>query len=292
MRMRTGARISCVFLLATLAFAAAGAANYKVVKTWKLGGDGGWDYLTSDSEGHRLFIARATRVMVVDTESGKLLGEIPDTAGVHGIALDYEIGRGFTSNGREDTVSVFDLKSLAVEKKIKVGSGLDAILYDPFSKRVFTFNGKGSERSATAIDASKGEVVGKIELGGKPEFAATDEKGTVFVNIEDKSQIVAFDPVKLVVKSRWKLTDCEEPTGLSIDRKNRRLFAGCSNKKMAIVDADSGRVVASPAIGDGCDATAFDGGLGLAFASAGDGTITVIKEDGADKFSVVQTVTT
>ncbi len=271
----------------------ASGADYKVVNTWKLGGDGGWDYLTADSDGHRLFIARATRVMVIDTESGKQIGEIPDTAGVHGIALDPEIGRGFTSNGREDTVSVFNLKSLAVEKKIKVGSGPDAILYDPFSKRVFTFNGKGQDRSATAIDASKGEVVGKIDLGGKPEFAASDEKGTVFVNIEDTSELVAFDPQKLTVKSRWKLADCEEPTGLAIDRKNRRLFAGCGgNKKMAIVDADSGKIVASPAIGDGCDATAFDADRGLAFASAGDGTITVIKEDGADKFSVAQTVTT
>src|SRR5271156_3240703 len=162
MRMRTVIRISCVFLLPMLAFAAAGAANYKVVKSWKLGGDGGWDYLTADSEGHRLFIARATRVMVVDTESGRLVGEIPETIGVHGVALDYGIGRGFTSNGREDTVSIFDLKSLAVEKKIKVGSGPDAILYDPFSKRVFTFNGKGNEKSATAIDAAKGEVVGTI----------------------------------------------------------------------------------------------------------------------------------
>ena len=280
-------------ILATIVIAAA-AADYKVVKTWKLGGDGGWDYLTADSAGHRLFIARATRVMVVDTESGKLVGEIPDTAGVHGIALDYEIGRGFTSNGREDTVSVFDLKSLAVEKKIKVGSGPDAILYDPFSKRVFTFNGKGSDRSATAIDAVKGEVVGKVELGGKPEFAATAEKGTVFVNIEDTSEIVAFDPQKLTVKSRWKLEGCEEPTGLAIDRKNRRLFAGCGgNKKMMIVDADSGKVLASPAIGEGCDATAFDPELGLAFASAGDGTITVIKEEaGATKFSVAQTVST
>ena len=273
--------------------AVASGADYKVVKTWKLGGDGGWDYLTADTAGHRLFIARSTRVMVIDTESGKQLGEIPDTTGVHGIALDYEIGRGFTSNGREDTVSVFDLKSLAVERKIKVGNGPDAILYDPFSKRVFTFNGKGQDRSATAIDASKGEVVGKVELGGKPEFAATDEKGTVFVNIEDTSELVAFDPQKLTVKSRWKLADCEEPTGLAIDRKNRRLFAGCGgNKKMAIVDADSGRVVATPAIGDGCDATAFDADRGLAFASAGDGTITVIKEESGDKFTVAQTVTT
>jgi YVTN family beta-propeller protein len=297
MNMRTGPRLSLIFLATiflatTMALAAAAAgADYKVVKTWKLGGDGGWDYLTADSDGHRLFIARSTRVMVVDTESGKQVGEIPETAGVHGIALDYELGRGFTSNGREDTVSVFDLKSLAVEKKIKVGSGPDAILYDPFSKRVFTFNGKGHDM--TAIDASKGEAVGKLDLGGKPEFAATDEKGTVFVNIEDTSELVAFDPQKLTVKSRWKLTDCEEPTGLAIDRKNRRLFAGCGgNKKMAVVDADSGKVVANPAIGEGCDATGFDADLGLAFASAGDGTITVIRDDGGDKFSVAQTVTT
>jgi DNA-binding beta-propeller fold protein YncE len=178
-----------------------------------------------------------------------------------------------------------------VEKKIKVGSGPDAILYDPFSKRVFTFNGKGHD--TTAVDAAKGEVVGKIDLGGKPEFSATDEKGTVFVNIEDTSELVAFDPRKLTVKSRWKLADCEEPTGLAIDRKNRRLFAGCSgNKKMVVVDADTGKVVASPAIGEGCDATAFDADRGLAFASAGDGTITVIREDGGDKFSVAQTLTT
>ena len=296
MKIRNGARSSSILratiLLATVVALAglAEGADYKVVKTWKLGGDGGWDYLTADSAGHRLFIARATRVMVVDTKSGKQVGEIPETTGVHGIALDAAIGRGFTSNGREDTVSVFDLKSLAVEKKIKVGSGPDAILYDPFSKRVFTFNAKSHD--ATAVDASKGEVVGTIALGGKPEFAATDEKGTVFVNIEDTSELVAFDPQKLTVKSRWKMADCEEPTGLAMDRKNRRLFAGCSgSKKMMVVDADSGKVVASPAIGEGCDATAFDADLGLAFASAGDGTITVIKED-HDKFSVAQTVTT
>lgn len=274
--------------LATAAVAA--GADYKVVKTWKLGGDGGWDYIKADSDGHRLFIARATRVMVVDTTSGKQVGEIPGTAGVHGVALDTEIGRGFASNGREDTVSEFDLKSLAVEKKIKVGNRPDAILYDSFSKRVFTFN--AGSKDTTAIDASKGEVAGKVDLGGKPEFAATDEKGTVFVNIEDTSELVAFDPQKLAVKSRWKLADCEEPSGLAMDVKNRRLFVGCSNKKMAIVNADNGKIVAAPAIGDGCDATAFDADLGLAFASAGDGTITVVKEDGGDKFSVAQTLTT
>src|SRR3984957_10988158 len=287
MKMRKAVSLSLAFLLVV---AAASAADYKVVKTWKLGGDGGWDYLIVDGEG-RLFIARATRVMVVDTASGKQVGEIPDTAGVHGIAFDAGNGRGYTSNGREDTVSVFNLKSLAVEKKIKVGSGPDAILYDKFSKRIFTFNGKGHD--TTAVDASKGEVIGKIDLGGKPEFSATDEKGTVFVNIEDTSELVALDPQKLKVNSRWKLTDCEEPTGLSIDRKNRRLFVGCGgNKKMVVVDADSGKVLASPAIGEGCDATAFDAARGLAFASAGDGTITVIKEESGDKFSVAQAVTT
>jgi DNA-binding beta-propeller fold protein YncE len=291
MKMRRALRIGFV-LLATIAVLAAAAtcADYKVIKTWKLGGDGGWDYLTVDSDGHRLFIARATRVMVIDTESGKQVGEIPDTPGVHGVALVPDLGRGFTSNGREDTVSVFDLKTLALQQKIKVGNGPDAIVYDPFSKRVFTFNGRGHD--TTAVDASKGEVVGKLDLGGKPEFAATDAKGTVWVNIEDKSELVAFDPVKLAVKSRWKLAGCEEPTGLSLDRKSRRLFAGCGNKKMAIINADNGNAVASPAIGDGCDATAFDVDLGLVFASAGDGTITVIHEDSADKFSVVQTVTT
>jgi len=290
-----GKALCIFFIMVTLAAAAASgpSGEYRVVKTWKLGGDGGWDYLTADSEAHRLFIARATRVMVVDTATGKQIGEIPDTPGVHGVALAPGLGRGFTSNGRENTVSIFDLKTLAVEKKIKVGSGPDAILYDPFSKRVFTFNGKGNEMTATAVDASKGEVVGKVELGGKPEFAVTDEKGTVFVNLEDKSEIVAFDPEKLTVKTRWKLTDCEEPTGLSIDRKNRRLFAGCGgNKKMAIVDADSGKTLATPAIGEGCDATSFDPELGLAFASAGDGTITVVREESPDKFTVIQTIST
>jgi DNA-binding beta-propeller fold protein YncE len=285
----TPRKLLCICFLLTTAFAS--AADYKVIKTWKLGGEGGWDYLTVDSAGHRLFISRATRVTVIDTASGKQVGEVPGTQGVHGIALDAADGKGFTSNGREDTVTMFDLKTLAVAKKIKVGSGPDAILYDPFSKRVFTFNGKGQD--ATAIDAAKGEVAGKLALGGKPEFAATDEKGTIFVNIEDTSELVAFDAQKLAVKSRWKLTGCEEPTGLAIDRKNRRLFAGCGGgKKMAIVNADSGKIVATPDIGQGCDATAFDADWGLAFASAGDGTITVINEENAENFSVAQTLTT
>ncbi len=281
-----------LFLCAALCLMAASkpSTNYKVVATWKLGGEGGWDYLNADSDNHRLFIARATRVMVVDTDSGKAIGEIPDTPGVHGVALVPAVGQGFTSNGREDMVSVFDLKSLKVLKKIKVGTGPDAIIYDPFTKRVFTFNARSHD--TTAVDASKGEVAGTLELGGKPEYAVSDEKGTMFVNIEDKSELVAFDPQKLAVKSRWKLTGCEEPTGLAFDAKNRRLFAGCGNKVMTIVDADTGKVVATPAIGDGCDGTAFDAELGNAFATAHDGTLTVIHEDNPNTFTSAQTVTT
>src|SRR5258706_2983367 len=282
-----------MFAMATLSLTvwAQSEPGYKVVKTWKLGGDGGCDYLTVDSDGRRLFIARATRVMVVDEDSGKLLAEIPDTPGVHGVALVPEFGRGFISDGGEDMVTIFDLKSLKALNKVKVGTRPDAIVYDPFTKRVFTFN--ATSHDTTALDAAKGEVAGKIDLDGKPEFAASDDKGTMFVNIEDTSEIVAFDPQKLVVKSRWKMAGCEEPTGLALDKKNRRLFAGCGgNKKMAIVDADSGKVIAMPDIGDGCDATAFDADQKLASASAGDGTITVIREDSPDKFSVAETVKT
>ncbi len=292
MKKLFAARVLMIAMTALSLFAGAQTApGYKVSKTWKLGGDGGWDYLTVDAEGRRLFIARATRVMVVDADSGKLLSEIPDTPGVHGVALAPEFGRGFISDGGEDMVTIFDLKTLKPLNKVKVGTRPDAIIYDPFTKRVFTFNARSKD--TTALDAAKGEVVGKVDLGGKPEFAASDEKGTMFVNIEDTSEIVAFDPQKLAVKSRWKLAGCEEPTGMDMDRKTRRLFAGCGgNKKMAIVDADSGKVLAMPDIGDGCDATAFDPDQKLAFASGGDGTITVIREDSPDKFSVVETVKT
>jgi len=273
-------------------FAAAQAApGYKVVKTWKLGGDGGWDYLTVDADGRRLFIARSNRVMVVDEDSGKLIAEIADTPGVHGVALVSEVGRGFISAGGEDMVAVFDLKTLKVLNKIKVGTRPDAIVYEPFTKRVFTFNARSND--TTAIDATKGEVVGTLALGGKPEYAASDAKGTMWVNIEDTGELVAFDPQKLAVKSRWKMAGCEEPTGLALDANTRRLFVGCSgSKKMAVVDADNGKELAMPPIGDGCDGVAFDLERKLAFASAGDGTITAVREDSPEKFSVVETVKT
>ncbi len=268
----------------------AAAPGYHVTKTYKLGGDGGWDYLTFDPASNRLYISRSTHVIVIDADSGRPVGDIPDTPGVHGIALAPEFGRGFVSNGREGTVSVFDLNSLKVLNKIKVGENPDAILYDPASKRVFTFNGRSDD--VTAIDAAKGEVVGTIKVDGKPEFAASDAKGEIFVNIEDKSEVMALDPNKLEVKSRWPLAPCEEPSGLAIDRKHRRLFSGCGNKVMAIVDADSGKVVSTLPIGGGVDAAAFDPETGLAFASCGEGVLTVVHEDSPDKFSVAESVPT
>ncbi len=268
----------------------AAAPGYHLIRTYKLGGDGGWDYLSLDGSAKRLYISRSTHVIVIDPDSGKPVGDIPDTPGVHGIALAPELGRGFVSNGREGTVSVFDLESLKFLSKIKVGENPDAILYDPASKRVFTFNGRSHD--ATAIDAASGTVVGTIKLDGKPEFAVSDEKGEIFVNLEDKSELFALDPNQLEIKSRWPLAPCEEPTGLAIDRKHRRLFSGCSNQLMAIVDADSGKVISTLPIGRGVDATGFDPKTGLAFASCGEGVLTVVHEDSADKFSVAENVPT
>ncbi|MGH9499561.1 MAG: YncE family protein [Terriglobales bacterium] len=277
-----------VVFVATLALAA--DPGYHLLNTYKLGGDGGWDYLTLDSSSRRLYLSRSTHVIVIDADSGKPVGDIPDTPGVHGIALAPELGRGFISNGREGTVTIFDLKTLKAITKVKAGENPDAILYDPASKRVFAFNGRSHD--ATAIDAAGGTVVGTIKLEGKPEFAVSDGKGEVFVNIEDKSQIDAIDPAKLEEKAHWALAPCEEPSGLAIDRKNRRLFAGCDNKMMAVVDADSGKVIATPAIGEGVDANAFDPETGLAFASCGEGVLTVVHEDSPAKFSVLENVPT
>ena len=276
--------------LAAVAVAAAGP-GYHVIKTYKLGGEGGWDYLTVDASARHFYISRGTHVIVLDADSGKNVGDIPDTPGVHGIALAPELGKGFVSNGREGTVTVFDIKTLVpIGSKIKVGENPDAILYEPATKRVFTFNGRSQD--STAIDAAGGKVLGTIKLDGKPEFAASDAKGEVFVNIEDKSELTVIDPNKLEVKTKWPLAPCTEPSGLALDRKNRRLFVGCDNKMMAVVDADSGKVLATPAIGEGVDATAYDDETGLAFASCGEGVLTVVKEDSPQKFSVVENVKT
>ncbi len=266
--------------------------QYQLKQKYVLGGEGGWDYLTYDSVGKRLFISRGTHVMVVDPAKGTVLGDIPDTTGVHGIALAQDLGKGFTSNGRDNTVTVFDLKTLKEISKVKVegADNPDAILYDPASKRVFTFNGRS--KNATVIDADKGTVLATIPLDGKPEFAAADGKGMVYVNIEDKNQLTSIDAKKGAVAASWPLTGCEEPAGLAIDRKSRRLFAGCHNKVMAVVDADNGKVVATVPIGQGVDANEFDPGTQLAFSSNGDGTLTVVHEDSPDKYTVAQNAET
>ena len=277
-----------IFVFSVYAFS---PVQYQLKQKFTIGGDGGWDYLTYDSSGNRLFISRATRVQVVDPEKGTVIAEIPNTTGVHGIALAQELGKGFTSNGRENTVTVFDLKSLKETNKIKIeGENPDAILYDPASKRVITFNGRS--KNATVIDATNDKVVATIPLDGKPEFAAADGKGSVFVNIEDKSELTKIDPVKATVVQTWSLAPCEEPSGLAMDQKHRRLFSGCGNKMMAVTNADTGKVVTTVPIGQGVDANGFDPGTDIAFSSNGDGTLTVVHEDSPDKFTVAQNAET
>ena len=268
----------------------AGASGYHVIKSVPAGGEGFWDYLAVDSEGRRLYISRGTHVQVMDTDSYTLVGDIPDTQGVHGIAVAPELGRGFTSNGRANTVTIFDLKTLKTLGTATTGTNPDAIVYDGVTKRVFTMNGRSN--NATAINAADGTVAGTVDLAGRPEFAAADGKGNIYVNIEDKSEIVQLDAQNLKVLNRWPLAPCEEPSGLAMDTQNRRLFAGCHNQMMAVVDADSGQVVATPPIGQGVDANRFDPETKYAFASNGDGTLTVVHEDSPNKFSVVENVPT
>ncbi len=276
-------------LLAVATISAAQAPNYHLEKEIKLGGDGGWDYLTVDSKDHRLYISRGSHMMVVDTETNQVVGDITDTPGVHGAAIVRKHGVGFTSNGGDSTVKEFDLKTLKEIKRIKVGSRPDAILYDKFSDRVFTFNAGSTD--ATAIDAATGEVAGTIPLDGKPEFPATDGKGKMFVNIEDKSEITEFDPKALKVTMSWPIAPGEEASGLAIDTKEHLLFAVCSNQKMAVVDYETGKVVATPTIGNGPDAAGFNNGY--AFSSNGqDGTITVVGKDSSGNWAPVQTVQT
>jgi DNA-binding beta-propeller fold protein YncE len=280
--------LACICAGSVRAFA---PTQYQVKQKYVLGGEGGWDYLTFDAAGKRLFISRGTHVMVVDPYKGSVVGDIPNTPGVHGIALAQDLGKGFTSNGRENTVTVFDLKTLKETARIKLeAENPDAILYDPSSKRVFTFNGRS--KNATAIDAVKDTVIGNIPLNGKPEFGVADGKGMVFVNIEDTSELTSIDAGNAKVAKTWKLTGCEEPSGLAMDQKHHRLFAGCHNKVMAVVNAEDGKVVTTPAIGEGVDANAFDPGTDLAFSSNGDGTLTVVHEDSVDKYTVAQNVST
>jgi YVTN family beta-propeller protein len=266
------------------------ASGYHLADTIQVGGEGGWDYVFADADGGRLYVSHATKVVVIDTATDKVIGEIPNTNGVHGIAIAGGTGRGFISDGRDNAVTIFDTKTLKPLGTVPTGKNPDAIIYDPASKRVFAFN--GGSANATVIDAADGKVAGTIELGGKPEFAVADGKGNVFVNLEDKSEVVAIDSAKMAVKSHWSIAPGEEPSGLALDQKTMRLFIAGGNKKMIVMDAASGKVLADLPTGDGTDAAAFDPGTKLAFASNGEGTLTVVSEDGKDRFAVKEVVKT
>ena len=282
-----------VLILATLGISQLSAqqeSGYKLNRKITLGGEGGWDYLTLDASSHRLFVTRATRVMVVDVASSKLVGEIPDTAGVHGVALLPSFGRGVTSNGKEDTATIFDLKTLVPIAKVKTGGKPDAILFDPFSGLVLTFNGKSN--SVTLIDVSKAQAAGSIDLPGRPETGVSDGKGRVFVNLEDKNQLAVIDVAARKVVATWPLPGCDEPTGLAFDAANRRLFSACHSNVLVVIDADSGRNVAQVTIGAGVDAAAFDAQSKLIFTSNGEGTLSVIRQESADKYVSLANVPT
>ena len=273
------------------ASAPAAPAAYHLIQTFHPGGEGGWDYLTLDPDARRLYISRGTHVMVLNADTGVSVGDIAGTSGVHGIALAPELGRGFTSNGRDNTVSTFDLKTLKVLGTTPTGQRPDAIVYEPKTRRVFTFNGGSND--ATAIDARTGKALGNVALGGRPEFAVADGQGMLYDNIEDKGEIVALDAQTLTVKATWPLTPAESPSGIAMDTKTRRLFSVCDGGKMTVTDADTGKVVATSAIGDGPDAAGFDPQTRLAFSSNGqDGTLTAIHEDGPDTYTLAQTVPT
>jgi len=267
-----------------------GPSKYTLAKTISIPGDEGWDYVGVDSAARRVYVSHGSHVVVLDADTYAIVGDIPDTPGVHGIAVAPELGRGFISSGRANSATFFDLKTLKAIGTYPTGTNPDAIAYEPVTKRVFTFNGRSQD--VTALNATDGSVAGTFPIGGKPEFAVADGNGGMYVNIEDKSELVHFDAQKLTILHRWPLAPCEEPSGLAIDLKSHRLFAGCGNKMMAVVDGQSGKVITTLPIGDGVDANGFDPVTNYAFASTGDGNLTVVREDSPDKFTVVESVPT
>jgi DNA-binding beta-propeller fold protein YncE len=276
--------------LALAANSYAADSGYHIIKRLKVGGEGGWDYLTVDNSARRLYISRSSHVMVIDLDFDKVVADIPDTPGVHGIAIAPELNRGFTSNGKADTATIFDLKTLKVLGVVKTGGNPDAITYEPVSKNVFTFNGRSKD--ATVFDAVSGKVVRTIPLGGKPEFSAIDGKGKVYVNNEDTNEVIEIDGRKARVSRRFSLKPCEEPTGMALDSGNGRVFSGCHSKIMTVLDIKTGKLLDTVPVGDNVDGNGYDAGTGLAFSSNGDGTLSVVREASPGKFEVVETVTT
>jgi YVTN family beta-propeller protein len=268
----------------------AGASGYHLLKTIPVPGDTFWDYLKFDPSTRQLFISRGDHVAVVNVDSGKVVANIGGMQGIHGIVLAPEFNRGFVTDGRAAKVWMFNLKTLKVIGSAPADPDADGVVYDPAAKRVFTMN--GDSKTSTVIDAKTGKVVGHIDLGGGPEFPVADGQGHVYANIETTSEVIEIDSNTMKITNRWPLAPAESPSGLAIDATNHILFSGCHNKMMAIMDASSGKVMATPAIGQGVDATRFDPGTGYAFASNGDGTLTVIHEDSPTQFTVVDNVKT
>jgi hypothetical protein len=281
--------LGLVSVVASVPHLLAAATGYHILNEIKIGGDGGWDYLTVDSAARRLYVSHATHVVVVDIDKSTVVGDIPDTPGVHGIAIAPDLNKGFISNGRGNNVTVFDLKTLKTTGTVATEMNPDSIRYDPVSKRVFAFNGRS--RSATAIDAKTDKAVATIMLPGKPEFSVADGKGKVYANIEDTSEIVEIDATAAKVVKKYALTGCDGPSGLAIDTKARRLFSVCGNRVMAVSDPDKGTVVTTLPIGAGSDGVAFDAGTGYAISSNGDGTLTIVQQTGG-KYDVVENVAT
>jgi YVTN family beta-propeller protein len=282
--------IAALAFLGSVASIAIAADDYSINKKISIPGQGSWDYLTVDEGARRLYVSHGTQVEVLDVDSESIVGNIPKTPGVHGIAVAPELGRGFVSNGQASNVTVFELKTLKPIAEVPTGQKPDAIIYDPATSRVFAFN--GGSNSATAIDAATGKVAGTVDLGGGPEFAAADGNGFVYDNLEDESLVLKINSRDLKVEQRWPSAPCASPSSMAIDRANRRLFIGCRSKVMAVMNADTGTVITTLPIGDHVDATAFDPETKLVFNSNGEGTITVIREESPDKYSVVQTVKT
>lgn len=278
--------------LAILNFPASAAdVSYKLLKEIPVGGDGSWDYLAVDQYARRLYVTHGTNVVVIDIDQNKVIGEIGDTPGVHGFAIAPKLERGFASNGRENKVSIVDLNTLKTLSKVDTGENPDAILYNEAQQEVYAFNGRG--KSATVFEAKTGKLVATIPLDGKPEFAVVDTRvGRVYCNLEDKSEVVVIDAKEHKVLEKWPIAPGEEPSGMAFDGRHHRLFLGCGNKLMVMMDSRSGKVLASVPIGDGVDANKFDSETQLAFASCGDGTVTIAREDALDKLTVVQTLKT
>ncbi|HEY2904408.1 MAG TPA: hypothetical protein VGJ29_00805 [Vicinamibacterales bacterium] len=282
--------IAFVVLLTIVPLAAQSSSTYRVTHTYTLGGDGSWDYVVPDPPSHRLFIGRQNRVMVVDEDSGKLLGEVADIHGAHGTAIAAATGHGFATSGNDQSVVMFDLKSYKALGRIPAAEDADAIIFDPASNRVFTFN--GDAHSSTVIDPKAGTLITNIALGGKPEYGASAGDGKVYANLTDTSEVVEIDAKTATVSRRWPTAPCKQPVAMAIDTAHRRLFSGCRSGVMAVSDYTSGKVVATLPIGSGVDGTGYDEGSGDAFASNADGTLTVIHQDSPDQYHVAQTLQT